>query len=159
MPMFRKKPVTVEAREFTDQSRLDVAAWCGGYLFKRRPHEEQDRSVRCWTARSPMTDIVTRIKSGWANRSPFPFPRVDPPMSVVPIYAVREHDLRALVTKIDQTDDALRDTTASLVAAISLLERGGKKAAPSNMMFDIMLDDYRKSVERARALLNRGPDV
>jgi hypothetical protein len=42
---------------------------------------------------------------------------------------------------------------ASLAAAISLLERGGKKAAPSDKMFALMLDDYRKSLEVARAYL------
>ena len=49
--------------------------------------------------------------------------------------------------------EALRGTTAALVAAISLLERGGKKAAPSDTMFAMMLDDYRKAVEEARAAL------
>lgn len=51
---------------------------------------------------------------------------------------------------------ALMQTAASLAAAISLLERGGKaakKAAPSNTMFDIMLNDYRASLENARATL------
>jgi hypothetical protein len=42
---------------------------------------------------------------------------------------------------------------ASLAAAISLLERGGKKAAPSDKMFKQMLVDYRGSLERARAAL------
>ena len=49
------------------------------------------------------------------------------------------------------------DLCASLAAAISLLERGGKavkKAAPSDKMFDQMLDDYRASLERARAALS-----
>ncbi len=43
---------------------------------------------------------------------------------------------------------------ASLAAAISLLERGGKaakKAAPSDAMFDQMLTDYRKSLTEWRA--------
>jgi uncharacterized small protein (DUF1192 family) len=48
---------------------------------------------------------------------------------------------------------ALVSTTASLVAAISLLERGGKKAAPSDTMFAMMLEDYQKSVDEARAAL------
>jgi hypothetical protein len=52
--------------------------------------------------------------------------------------------------------EALLDAGASLAAAISLLERGGKaakKAAPSDRMFDQMLKDYRASLERARAAL------
>lgn len=52
--------------------------------------------------------------------------------------------------------EALTDVGASLAAAISLLERGGKaakKAAPSDRMFDQMLKDYSASLERARATL------
>ena len=30
MPMFRKKPVVIEAREFTVEAMRDVAAWCAG---------------------------------------------------------------------------------------------------------------------------------
>lgn len=39
---------------------------------------------------------------------------------------------------------------ASLAATISLLERGGKKAAPSDKMFEVMLDDYRSALRDAR---------
>lgn len=52
------------------------------------------------------------------------------------------------------TRKALRSAAASLAAAISLLERGGKKAAPSDKMFDTMLNDYRKSLATARAALS-----
>lgn len=52
--------------------------------------------------------------------------------------------------------EALLSTAASLAAAISLLERGGKavkKQAPSDKMIDQMLSDYRASLERARSAL------
>lgn len=49
--------------------------------------------------------------------------------------------------------NVLMDVTASLAAAISLLERSPKTAAPSNKMFDIMLDDYRRSLVASRRLL------
>jgi len=56
--------------------------------------------------------------------------------------------------------DALRKhaiaVMASLAAAISLLERGGKKAAPSNKMFAQMLVDYKRALEDARAALSGG---
>jgi hypothetical protein len=55
-----------------------------------------------------------------------------------------------------ELEASLTNTAAHLAAAISLLERGGKagkKAASSDKMFDIMLDDYRTSLERARAAL------
>ena len=43
----------------------------------------------------------------------------------------------------------------SLAAAISMLERGSKKVAPSDKMFDMMLADYRKALASARTTLNR----
>lgn len=52
--------------------------------------------------------------------------------------------------------EAVIDCAASLNAAISLLERGGKsakKAAPSDKMFDLMVADYEASLDRARATL------
>ena len=42
---------------------------------------------------------------------------------------------------------------ASLNAAISLLERGGKKAAASNKMFAQMLVDYTASLDRFRTAI------
>lgn len=64
----------------------------------------------------------------------------------------------ALATKPAVKDDetvveALRGATASLVAAVSLLKRGSKKAAPSDKMFDQMILDYEKSIKEARAAL------
>ena len=46
--------------------------------------------------------------------------------------------------------EALKDVLASLVATHSLLSRSPKTAAPSNKMFDQMLKDYKKSIERGR---------
>lgn len=54
-----------------------------------------------------------------------------------------------------KTYAVLLGCAASLAAAISLLERGGKKAAPSDKMFEQMLCDYRASLEKARELLKR----
>ena len=55
----------------------------------------------------------------------------------------------------EKTRDPFVAVTASLAAAISLLERtpGAARAAPSNMMFDHMLADYRRSLEAARKAL------
>ena len=61
---------------------------------------------------------------------------------------------------VDPLREALTHTAAHLVAAISLLERGGKaakKAAPSDKMFDEMLKDYRAAVDNARAALAAAP--
>jgi len=59
-----------------------------------------------------------------------------------------------LKARIAELDAALVDVTARLVAAVSLLERGGKKAAPSNRMFNQMIVDYKNCIERSRAALS-----
>jgi hypothetical protein len=63
-------------------------------------------------------------------------------------------DVECTNDKLRRYKKALMETTASLAAAISLLERGRKKAAPSNKMFDQMILDYKKSLDAARAILN-----
>ena len=50
-------------------------------------------------------------------------------------------------------DDILMRVMSSLAASISLLERGGKAAAPSDRMFDQMLTDYKRNLEFARKAL------
>lgn len=47
----------------------------------------------------------------------------------------------------------LGNVTAHLVAAHSLLSKGGKKAAASDTIFKIMLQDYEKSFEAGRKAL------
>ena len=64
--------------------------------------------------------------------------------------------ITALEAREAELVGAVIDCAASLKAAISLLERGGKsakKAAPSDKMFDLMVADYKASLERARATL------
>lgn len=53
----------------------------------------------------------------------------------------------------DVEREAFMNVLASLVAAVSLLERGGQKAAPSDSMFRAMLQDYNKAIEQGRAAL------
>jgi hypothetical protein len=61
------------------------------------------------------------------------------------------------LTRLRAENEALREisisTLASLVAAVSLLERGGKKAAASDKMFYMMLADYKAAIDAARAAL------
>ncbi len=45
------------------------------------------------------------------------------------------------------------DLLSSLVAAVSLLKRSPKKAAPSDKMFDQMILDYERAIERGRKFL------
>lgn len=49
--------------------------------------------------------------------------------------------------------DLFISTLASLCAAVSLLENGGKKAAASDKMFFQMLKDFNKTIETARQSL------
>ena len=66
-----------------------------------------------------------------------------------------ERALRA-EEKLREAQEALIGAAAHLAAAISLLERVSKsarKAAPSDTMFGMMLNDYRKSLEEARETL------
>lgn len=51
--------------------------------------------------------------------------------------------------------DELMSCVASLAAAISLLENGGKKAAASDKMFALMIEDYKKSLSNARSFITQ----
>jgi hypothetical protein len=54
----------------------------------------------------------------------------------------------------DEQHQAFIGVMASLAAAISLLEKGGKKAAPSDKMFAQMLADYKAALETAHKHIN-----
>ena len=87
-------------------------------------------------------------------------------------YAINRHltereewdELQEVTAALEQAQDRIEeleaklaeagvDVAASLNAAISLLERGGKKAAPSDKMFNQMLLDYKASLARFRTTL------
>jgi len=74
--------------------------------------------------------------------------------TITPLYPA--DCIEALEAENERLREELVGVAASLAAAISLLERGGKaakKAAPSDLMFDQMVRDYTASLERARAAL------
>lgn len=58
-----------------------------------------------------------------------------------------------LIATAPELREQLRLTLASLIAAISLLEHGGKRAAASDRMFEQMLDDYQRTANAAREVL------
>ena len=62
-------------------------------------------------------------------------------------------------THTEKTRNQFIGVLASLAAAISLLERSSiaKKAAPSDKMFDQMIDDYKAALEAGRAALSASP--
>lgn len=73
--------------------------------------------------------------------------------------ALKEADNRnaSLSAKLKEARAIISDVVSHLSAATSLLERGGKKAAPSDKMFEQMLVDYRSSLARGRAALKAAP--
>jgi len=74
------------------------------------------------------------------------------------LFAAQAAELKRLRAERDAQASIIMDVGSSLVAAISLLERGGKaakKAAPSDKMFDQMLRDYNISVARMRAFFDQ----
>ena len=63
--------------------------------------------------------------------------------------------------EIQRLRETLMSTTATLAATISLIEQNARTlraSAPSNLIFGMMLSDYRKSLEKARAVLRETPD-
>lgn len=68
-----------------------------------------------------------------------------------------ETERDAARAEVARMREAGLDALASLCAALDLLKRGGKKAAPSDRMFEQMLKDYAASIERARAALAGAP--
>lgn len=73
--------------------------------------------------------------------------KLEEPMALVAQYKRERDEAREQVRVLRETGVSV---TASLVAAISLLERGGKQAAPSDKMFYQMLDDYHSAVKEFR---------
>ena len=66
------------------------------------------------------------------------------------------HYLSFLLAEVERLREVTMSAGAALAAAIELLERGGKaakKTAPSDLMFDQMLKDYRTVVKKTRKAL------
>ena len=55
----------------------------------------------------------------------------------------------------EELEDILISLTASLSAAVSLLKRSNKKAAGSDKMFDLMIEDYEKTLSKSRAFIKK----
>jgi hypothetical protein len=99
-----------------------------------------------------MTDAEDAAEKWWKEKMAEDVPNNDDldDLAVAYLDGV-ERGKDAARARIAELEAALKDTTVCLLAAVSLLESGGKKAAPSNKMFDQMLVDYKNGVERARA--------
>jgi len=104
--------------------------------------QEQEANARLIAAAPDLAAEVLRLRDELASGSFY-----------------KESDIDAMQDEIARLRGVAISTAASLAAAISLLERGGKaakKAAPSDNMFDQMLTDYRNSLDAARAALGDG---
>ncbi|WP_155897713.1 hypothetical protein [Aureimonas ureilytica] len=98
----------------------------------------------------------------WSSQPVGPMGRIDPVCMVIQRgdegYRSGDDELDANAHLIAASPDLLeatKDTLASLTAAVSLLKRGSKKAAPSDKIFDQMILDHEASIERARAALSK----
>jgi len=96
-------------------------------------------------------ELIARLHLPWPKDANVG--EVTLPTWVLALTAEAADRIEELEAKLAKAVSASVDTAASLVAAISLLEKGGKKAAPSNKMFDQMMADYRASLERTRTTL------
>jgi hypothetical protein len=99
-------------------------------------------------------EVRESVRSGWATGLVCVVESLNP-IDDAQFIAAAPARIAALEAENARMRDAAIDAAASLAAAISLLERTpkAKKAAPSDRMFAQMLDDYRASLERARAAL------
>lgn len=60
-----------------------------------------------------------------------------------------------LIAAAPEMLEALKETVASLIDAVSLLKRGSKKDAPSDTMFNMMIADYEKAIKQGRAIISK----
>ena len=74
------------------------------------------------------------------------------------LFVFDEHNAR-LIQEAPNILEALKKTTAHLVAAHSLLARGGKKAAPSDKMFYQLLDDYEKAFNEGKGVIAKATEI
>ena len=106
-----------------------------------------------------MTDLIERLRGEYAmgphlpNGSPeFGFRQFE--TTSICKEAVAEIERQA--ARIAELETKMIGVMAALAAAVSLLERSPKTAAPSDKMFDQMLEDYTRALATARTALNPG---
>jgi hypothetical protein len=51
-----------------------------------------------------MTEIVERLRAGYAGDAPFPFDRAPMALTVEPVYLVRDHDMREIAASLAAKD-------------------------------------------------------
>lgn len=63
----------------------------------------------------------------------------------------RDATIASQAAHIERLHEALKTVTVNLMACHSLLGSGGKRAAGSDKMFEIMMSDYAKAIEVGRS--------
>lgn len=79
------------------------------------------------------------------------------PNGSLTIAGIEVHGPKPSDSEYGELRSMLVKTSVHLMAAISLLEHRGKMGAPSDAMFDMMLQDYKETVKRARSFLAARP--
>lgn len=75
--------------------------------------------------------------------------------SCLPCVLAAPHKVKEENAQLSCERNAILGSVAALAAVISLLKQGGKKAAPSNCMFDQMILDYEAALDKVRAALSK----
>jgi hypothetical protein len=122
-----------------DLRKLAEAATPGPWVNSRK-----GIGPRCVSGGQDDGMILVRVYADFPNDAAF-------------IAAASPDVVLGLLGRVKEQDKTIKDLLAHLVAATSLLERGGRKGAPSDKMFHMMLDDYNRCIERARATLEETP--
>lgn len=107
-----------------------------------------------------MSDIVERLEEIVENIPPIILSRKR--QDELETISEAVDTITALRAEVERLAETGIDLAAHLAAAISLLERGGKaakKAAPSDKMFDQMIRDYKRSLNKARTALTQTKDT
>jgi hypothetical protein len=70
-----------------------------------------------------MTEIVERLRAGYAGDAPFPFDRAPMALTVEPVYLVRDHDMREIAAslaakdkEIERRDSFIKELSDALIA-------------------------------------------
>jgi hypothetical protein len=80
------------------------------------------------------------------------------------LYNIQTSNLRTSEARVAALEAGLKQATATIVAAVSLIKRAQDervypaKAVASHKMFWQMVDDYEAAAEAARALLTKTPE-
>lgn len=119
-----------------------------------------------------MTEIVERLRAGYAGDAPFPFDRAPMALTVEPVYLVRDHDMREIAASLAAKDKeistlkmALDDETNGISAACRDTETLAAKDAEIKRLgkcYDLAMKsrlEWRHCAEQAERALAEAVEV